>query len=394
MRVKGRHFLMLVGKWAKENQWLHVVNVYAPCDQAGKRILWDELRHLKFSNPNGLLCVLGDFNSIRSQDERISSSQRTATTSDISDFNDWISEMELHDIRCLGNSFTWFRPNGSAKSWLDRFLVSDQWLSMWPNTSQHVLQRDVSDHCPLILKTKLVDWGPKPFRVVDWLLNQKGYHSMVEEAWTAGQQGGWGGIALKNKLRNLRNSINQWSKDKGDIKANKIQHLKQKLSDLETLASHRTLSEIEVQTKRALQQELWDTTNAYESLMRQKSRAKWIKEGDSNTTYFHKVINFRRCSNAIHGIFIDGAWVQQPHLVKNAMFTFFHERFTEQNLCRPTLDGVNFPMIEHNQRDGLTAPFSDTEIRDAIWSCAGDKCPGPDCFNFRFIKEFWGGAQT
>ena len=57
-RVKGRHFLMLVGKWVKENQWLHIVNVYAPCDQAGKRILWDELSHLKASNPNGLWCVL------------------------------------------------------------------------------------------------------------------------------------------------------------------------------------------------------------------------------------------------------------------------------------------------------------------------------------------------
>jgi len=146
---------------------------------------------------------------------------------------------------------------------------------------------------------------------------------MIKEAWIADQQGGWGGIALKNKLRNLRNSIKQWSKEKGDIKANKIQQLKQKLANLENIASHRTLSESEVQTKRALQQELWDTANAYESLMRQKSRAKWIKEGDRNSAYFHKLINFRRCSNAVPGIFIDGAWVQQPHLVKNAVFTFF-----------------------------------------------------------------------
>ena len=123
--------------------------------------------------------------------------------------------MELHDIRSLGSSFTWFKPNGRAKSRLDRFLVSDQWLSMWPNTYQHVLQRDFSDHCPLILKTNMVDWGPKPFRVVDWWLNQKGYHSMVKEAWTADQQGGWGGIALKNKLRSLRQSIKQWSKEEG-----------------------------------------------------------------------------------------------------------------------------------------------------------------------------------
>ena len=159
---------------------------------------------------------------------------------------------------------------------------------------------------------------------------------------------------------------------------------------MENIASHRTLSAAEVQTKRALQQQLWDTASAYESLLRQKSRAKWIKEGDRNSAYFHKVINFRKCSNAVHGVFIDGAWVQQPHLVKNAVLNFFQERFTEQNPCRPTLDGVIFPMIDHNQREGLVAPFSDAEIKDAIWSCDGDKCPGPDGFNFRFIKEFWG----
>ena len=68
-RVKGRNFLMLEGKWAKDNQWLHIVNVYAPCDLAGKRTLWDELRHLKVSDPNGLWCFLGDFNTIKSQHE-------------------------------------------------------------------------------------------------------------------------------------------------------------------------------------------------------------------------------------------------------------------------------------------------------------------------------------
>ena len=154
-------------------------------------------------------------------------------------------------------------------------------------------------------------------------------------------------------MRNLRYSIKQWCKDQGDIKASKIQNLKQKLCDLENQASHRLLSDSEVITKRALQQELWDISNAYESLLRQKSRAKWIKEGDRNTAYFHKVINFRRSSNAVHGILIDGTWVQQPDLVKNAVVNFFLERFTEQNPYRPTLDGVSFPSTEQYQREGL-----------------------------------------
>ena len=132
--------------------------------------MWDELRQLKASNPNGLWCFLGDFNSIRSQEERIGSSKRIVGTNDISDFNDWISEMELQEIKCIGC----------------------RWISHWPDSSQHVLQRDFSDHCPIILKTMMVDWGPKSFRVVDWWLNQKGYQRIVREAWNRDQQGGWG----------------------------------------------------------------------------------------------------------------------------------------------------------------------------------------------------------
>ena len=52
---------------------------------------------------------------------------------------------------------------------------------------------------------------------------------------------------------------------------------------METIASDRILSDDELKAKKSIQQDLWDVSNAYESLLRQKSRAKWLKEGDSNT---------------------------------------------------------------------------------------------------------------
>ena len=100
-REKGRNFLMLEGRWLNNNQRMFLVNVYAPCDLARKRVLWDDLKQLRASNPPGAWCFLGDFNSIRSQEERISSSNRIADPSGISDFNQWISEMELQEIKCL-----------------------------------------------------------------------------------------------------------------------------------------------------------------------------------------------------------------------------------------------------------------------------------------------------
>ncbi|XP_028201026.1 uncharacterized protein LOC114385181 [Glycine soja] len=275
--------------------------------------------------------------------------------------------MELQEIKCAGNSFTWIRPNGYVKSRLDRFLVSEHWLSLWPESCQLVLQRNLSDHCPTILQNSMVDWGPKPFRVFDWWLQQKGYQKMVREAWNNDQQGGSGGIVLKNKLKNFKAAIKQWSKVEGNINAKKILNIQQKLNEVENLASHRILSDQELKDRNSLQQELWNASDAFEYLMTQKSRARWLKEGDYNTSYFHKIINFRRAYNAIPGILIDGEWVQQPNTVKNVAANFFHNRFTKQNHSRPTLNRVQFNSISRGQKEQLTAPFSHQEVKEAVW---------------------------
>ncbi|XP_006606862.1 uncharacterized protein [Glycine max] len=296
--------------------------------------------------------------------------------------------MELQEIKSYGSRFTWCRPNGSVRSRLDRCLVSEQWLIKWPDSSQQVLHRDYSDHCPILLKTDMVDWGPKPFRVMDCWLKNKQYQALVKDVWCGDQQPGWGSIVLKNKLKNLKSNIKKWSIEFGDITRHKIQHLKQQLHQIDISAQDRTLGDDEVKTMKSIQQKLWEVSFAHESILRQKSRIRWLREGDNNTTFFHKSINFRRHYNAIQGMFIEGTWVQNPKLIKDQAVSFFTARFTEENYDRPTLDGVQFNTITHTQREEMIAPFSDLELREAVWSCSGDKCPGPDGFNFNFIKEF------
>jgi len=45
----------------------------------------------------------------------------------------------------VGRKFTWYRPNGTTRSILDRAIVSDEWLSQWPDFKQYVLSRQESD---------------------------------------------------------------------------------------------------------------------------------------------------------------------------------------------------------------------------------------------------------
>lgn len=56
---------------------------------------------------------------------------------------------------------------------------------------------------------------------------------------------------------------------------------------------------------------------------------------------------------------------------------------------RPKLDGVIFERISEEERASLVAPFSLEEIEVVVRDSDGTKSPGPDGFNFTFVKEFW-----
>jgi len=172
-KVIGNGFIFLEGEWIKEAQQVSIVTIYSPCDIHIKIILWDTLRQLKDSSQEGLWCVLGDFNSIRDPAERFGTCERISGDNNIKQFNDWIDDLEVLEIPCLGRQFTWFRPNGAPRSRLDRFLVSPEWLDRWPGSLQLTLPRKFLDHCPILLRAKTVDWGPKPFRILDsWLIEK------------------------------------------------------------------------------------------------------------------------------------------------------------------------------------------------------------------------------
>ncbi|MCI39337.1 putative transposon TX1 protein, partial [Trifolium medium] len=96
---------------------------------------------------------------------------------------------------------------------LDRVLVSDNWLVEWGAVSLWGLKRDVSDHCPIIVRYDDHDWGPKPFRFNNhWLLNNS-FVKVVEKEWASYQVSGWSGYVLKEKMKKLKVALRKWNKE-------------------------------------------------------------------------------------------------------------------------------------------------------------------------------------
>ncbi|KAL8549194.1 hypothetical protein ACS0TY_008154 [Phlomoides rotata] len=104
------------------------------------------------------ICVIGDFNSVRDVNERDGRSM-LPNLRDIASFNGFVSGSGLIDLPLHGRKFSWYKPDGSCKSRIDRSLVNHEWISRWPNSSLIGLRRSISDHCPIVLGIKIMIGG-------------------------------------------------------------------------------------------------------------------------------------------------------------------------------------------------------------------------------------------
>ncbi|GJU52278.1 cysteine-rich receptor-like protein kinase [Tanacetum coccineum] len=78
-----------------------------------------------------------------------------------------------------------------------------------------------------------------------------------------------------------------------------------------------------------------------------------------------------------------------PSVAKKAIADFFKEHF---NNCRgPFLRPLNgaFKSISLLEFNGLEAPFSESEIKAAVWGYGDDRVPGPDGLNLKLFKQNW-----
>ena len=64
------HVLIIKGKIIMTGEEFIIFNVYAPCDSVAKQQLWERLVPLVLNYGDISLCLCGDFNFVRSIDER------------------------------------------------------------------------------------------------------------------------------------------------------------------------------------------------------------------------------------------------------------------------------------------------------------------------------------
>ncbi|GJY13547.1 RNA-directed DNA polymerase, eukaryota [Tanacetum coccineum] len=154
------NFIAIYGTWLPRNVKIAFGAVYAHSTQPGsKRALWDFLSNL-VRRWNGEAIIMGDFNDVRTMDER------------------------------LGSSF-----NASSARCFDRFIVSSGLVDV---------KLEVSS-----------DFWPDSVSVYQSWLRMEGFDSMVEHAWLSFSHSDSNAmVRFKKKLQDLKSIIRLWVKDK------------------------------------------------------------------------------------------------------------------------------------------------------------------------------------
>ncbi|XP_057431386.1 uncharacterized protein LOC130724214 [Lotus japonicus] len=245
--------------------------VYASPAPGNRQFLWNHLMTLG-RNMVDPWALVGDFNDIVSSDE-----QRGGTSS-------------LHLFRAT-------HGQNLLQKRLDRGLATLDWRLRFPEGGVEVLHRHHSDHSPLLLRCgkKPDSLGLRPFRFEAAWIDHPMYGSVVENVWGRREFG------VVQNLDDVRKDSLDFNKQ---IFGNIFKRKRRVESNINYL-QHRLESEdsfyLLSQVQRA-KEELNDILAQEEMLWYQKSREKWVKQGDRNTTFFHAQTIIRRKRNRIVGL--------------------------------------------------------------------------------------------
>src|SRR4051812_40938113 len=149
------------------------------------------------------------------------------------------------------------------------------------------------------------NWGPKPFKLFKCWLNHEGFKPFLEDCWNSlSNIRGRPGFILKEKLFKLKHMIRRWNREVFGILDLDVNNAISNLNKLDALVAdlERGIAADVCEARGVASKALWDAVNNRESILRQKSRSKWISEGNVNSKYFHRMMKGRWRRNNIVGL--------------------------------------------------------------------------------------------
>lgn len=108
--------------------------------------------------------------------------------------------------------------------------------------------------------------------------------------------------------------------------------------------------------------------------------------------YFHACVVIRRRRNKIEGLQSEGGeWIWEPKELKKMVFDNFAKLYSEEDSRLGLFDVPRgrFPVISVADYDELYRPFTEENVKEALFSTNPLKASGPDGYHAIFYQSNW-----
>ncbi|KAL0290143.1 UNVERIFIED_CONTAM: hypothetical protein Sradi_7056600 [Sesamum radiatum] len=139
-----------------------------------------------------------------------------------------------------------------------------------------------------------------------------------------------------------------------------------------------------------------------QSMLQQRSKMAWMKDGDQCSRLFFRKVAKRRSSKRVFQIMTpDGQTLTHQSDVTNEFIRYYQEllggrprdRFIDLRHLRPWARHI----LTETEAEALVLPVSPDEVKQALFDIDESKAPGPDGYSAGFFKAAWpviGGEVT
>jgi len=167
-------------------------------------------------------------------------------------------------------------------------LCTTDWEDLYPNCILQSHATEMSDHCPLVLGLKVGVKGRRRFHFESFWTRLPGFLDMVKSSWDEPVQTSCPLECFSIKLKRLTRALQSWgAKRVGHIKT-QLALAREVLHRLEVAQDRRTLSIGEDWLRKELKRLCLKLASLERTVARLRSRVRYLKEGDANTSFFHK----------------------------------------------------------------------------------------------------------
>ncbi|XP_074313971.1 uncharacterized protein LOC141649174 [Silene latifolia] len=330
VKYNAQYIHMSILNKQAQARFFHTI-VYAFNGITERESLWLNLKRLAGSI-QGPWSVGGDFNCVLNVNERLRGSVSMAESAP---FQDCLDSCQLMDIKASGAFFTWNNkqpPETRKYSRLDRYCLESN--CGWDQDVQ----------------------GCKEIKL------------------------------LKLELKQLNKDSFSDIEHKADLAETKLLHIQQQIMS-------RPGDSVLIQQEVEAHKDYQGLYLAKMEFLKQKAKAHWLKEGDSNSSYFHSLIKARRNKNFIHHIADHKGVIHKEETgIQQAFLNYYRMMLlgTKSNTKKVRVGIVRTGKIctdQHSQM--LMSPCTPEEVKNIIFQIPNDKAPGPDGYSSKFFKDSW-----